>query len=80
MMPVDQSLLTSVLTYLATPQTKVGHLDGLCHWELGMVVAVNLWNCLDPRIYCLYYIYLMISTARTWQDNETFSIFAFIFV
>jgi len=21
---------------LSTPQTKVGHLDGLCHWEMGL--------------------------------------------
>jgi len=30
---------------LSTLQTKVGHLDGLCHWEMYMVVALS--ECLE---------------------------------
>ena len=37
---------------LSTVQTKVGHLDGLCHQEMGMVEAVNGWI---QRIYCLHW-------------------------
>ena len=37
---------------LSTPQTKVGHhvhLDGLCHWEIDMVEAVNAWKHLGTK-------------------------------
>ena len=40
MMPVDHCF-----TF-----TPVGHLDGLCHQEMGSVKAVNVWTFgLDPK-------------------------------
>ena len=42
MIPVDLTIdyrgarIYNLCFNLSTPQTKVEHLDGLCHWEMGL--------------------------------------------